>query len=130
MTNVETPQEALLTNLNRFRSEGKFCDVVVVAAGERLPAHRIVLAAASSPLRSFFRSQCQRGVKGDDFEAQEPLELRLTGISRPESLRLVLDVAYACRSQHAEAELPRGVAQDVIRLATALRLPVDDDVDK
>ena len=44
----------LLETMANYRKEKRFCDVVLCVKGERYPAHKIVLASASSFFASMF----------------------------------------------------------------------------
>ena len=46
--------QSVLDGLNDLRSEGQFCDVVIVVDGQEFPVHKSVLAAASSYFKAMF----------------------------------------------------------------------------
>ena len=49
----------MLSRLNDYRKEGKFCDVKLIVNGVEFPAHKNVLAAAFNPhFEVSYGSQC------------------------------------------------------------------------
>ena len=44
----------VLDGLNALRTEGTFCDVVIVVDGEEFPVHKSVLSAASPYFKAMF----------------------------------------------------------------------------
>eukprot|EP00913_Durusdinium_trenchii_P019647 g18470.t2 len=70
--------ERLVSQLRSFQREGSFCDVQLMAARDRLWAHRCVLQAGNL-------------LQPDD---QETVKLELEGIKRPGTLQLLMDRLY------------------------------------
>lgn len=91
----------LFAKLRAFQREGLFCDVVLLGAGQRLPAHRVVLVAAGL-------------LKPGDLAE----ELRFVGISKQHLLCLI-DLIYADEGD----ALPAGLVQ----CCAALELPEPSD---
>lgn len=47
--------QKLLHNLNDLRADERFCDVDIIAGGQRIHAHRIILSASSRYFEAMFR---------------------------------------------------------------------------
>ncbi|CAE7568658.1 unnamed protein product [Symbiodinium natans] len=110
--------EYLAQRLRQLRAEGKYCDVVLVAGGARIAAHRAVLATASTA----WQQALHTGGSSDDVEALPSAELRFPRCARPEVLQLLIDHIYA------DITLDQAIGQiqgkrccrDVMRLFQAL----------
>ena len=47
-------RETTLSHLNTLRKGGRFCDVIISVGGHNIPAHRVMLACASTYLFELF----------------------------------------------------------------------------
>ena len=72
-------------SLNEQRSDGELCDVTLVAANERFPAHKCVLSAASQYFRSMFA--------GGSFAESSSSEIELFSVDKG-ALDLILKMIY------------------------------------
>ena len=92
--------------LDSLRSSEKLCDVVLVADGDRLPAHRVILASISPYFCAMFT--------GEMAESRKK-EIVLNGVD-PCVLKSLVDYAYtAC------IELTDGNVEDLLSAASALQ---------
>jgi hypothetical protein len=83
----------LLETMATYRKEKRFCDVVLCVKGERYPAHKIVLASASSFFASMF------GQPGH-IEARTTEDIDLTKlVPCPFSMGMILDFIYSSEIQ-------------------------------
>ena len=92
--------------LNSLRGDGKLCDVVLVAGGERIPAHRVILASLSAYFRAMFT--------GDMAESRQR-EIVVSCVE-PLALRSLVDYAYTASVQLTEANV-----QSLLAAASALQ---------
>ena len=81
---AEERQDAIQT-LNQQRLEKKFCDVILIAGEQKIPAHKCVLSAASA----YFRSMFEEG----NFSESSCTEVELFSVD-PRTLMLLLDMIY------------------------------------
>eukprot|EP00439_Symbiodinium_sp_Y106_P065513 s2417_g10.t1 len=100
----------LAQRLRHLRAEGKYCDVVLVAADTRMEAHRAVLATAGSAWQQALQSEGGGRWQGSagKIEAQPPAELRFPHCARPELLRLLIDHIYGATTTDQLAALVQG----------------------
>jgi hypothetical protein len=83
----------LLETMSIYRKEERFCDVVLCVKGERFPAHKIILASASSFFASMF------GQPGH-IEAHTTEDIDLTKlIPCPFSMGMILNFIYSSEIQ-------------------------------
>jgi len=52
-----TPREDLLVSIKRLHHDSRLCDVAIAVGDKTFPAHRVILASASSQLREFLSAQ-------------------------------------------------------------------------
>ncbi len=91
----------LMETMAIHRKENRFCDVVLCVKGERHPAHRIVLASASSYFASMFGQPAH-------IEAQTTEDIDLTKlVPCPLAMNIILDFIYTSQVQLSE-KLVRG----------------------
>ncbi|KAI8786892.1 kelch ECH-associated protein 1 [Biomphalaria glabrata] len=79
------PEEAF-TSINQFRQDDALCDITLIIKGERIRAHKLILAACSN----YFRGMFMNGMREANSDEVELLEPSLT----PEILRILVDFAY------------------------------------
>ena len=76
-----------------YRNQGLFCDVVLCVKNQRYPAHKIVLASATSYFASMF------GQPGH-IEAQANRDINLSGlVPCPTVMNVILDFIYTSQVQ-------------------------------
>jgi hypothetical protein len=91
----------LMETMAIHRKEHRFCDVVLCVKGQRHPAHRIVLASASSYFASMFGQPAH-------IEAQTTEDIDLTKlVPCPLAMNIILDFIYTSQVQLSE-KLVRG----------------------
>jgi len=117
----------LATGLQKLQKESVLCDLLLNVAGEHIPAHQVVLAAASGHLRNLIVDGMQslKLAMSDEHSAvaaSHTLELELRGIENAEAVRVLLDFLYG-RPSWVERKLSAAACRDVLQLATELRLP-------
>ena len=92
--------------LNSLRRNEQLCDVILVVEGERLPAHRVILASLSAYFRAMFTGKMaestQREIVINDIE--------------PGTLRALVDYAYT-----AAIWLTQENVQSILPAASALQ---------
>jgi len=123
--------QRICAGLREMRSQDLLCDMFVVAGGQRFKAHQAVLAAASAPLRQSIEDKLRAlfaHQAADDQESvelsEQPLELDLEGISRPEAVSLALDYIYGAVPIVSLASVQRqDIAADVQQIAAIFQLP-------
>lgn len=81
--------QKLLHNLHELRADERFCDVEIVAGGQRIHAHRIVLSASSRYFEAMFRPTL-----GLAEGQQRTVVLHSIGT---ETLRALIDFVYTGR---------------------------------
>lgn len=74
----------VLQNLNSLRQNGRFCDVVIVAGGRVMKAHRAVLSASSPYFQAMFTAGLME-------EQKDTIELHSVS---PQSLNSLIDFIY------------------------------------
>jgi BTB/POZ domain/BTB And C-terminal Kelch len=79
------PEEAF-NSINQFRQDDALCDITLVVKGERIRAHKLILAACSY----YFRGMFMNGMREAHSEEVELLEPSLTA----EILRILVGFAY------------------------------------
>lgn len=92
--------------LNSLRSCDKLCDVVLVVGGERVSAHRVILASLSAYFYAMFTGEMSESRKK---------EIPINGIE-PCSLKALVDYAYT-----ASIRLTEGNVQSLLSAASALQ---------
>ncbi|CAE8636671.1 unnamed protein product [Polarella glacialis] len=127
-----TSEAELAVGLQTLQSQGLFCDILVSAGGERIPAHQAVLASACDALKSFMMESLKQLEPGSDEGevASRSLELELQGVSG-EAVRVLLDFLY-CRTlpsgdsgvkRFRKLSASEACLRDVRHLASELQLP-------
>ena len=104
---VKLSTDYVLRGLEVLRNERLLCDVHLVAEGEKFPAHRVVLAAASPYFQAMFTG---------GFKENQMNEVTLNDTSS-EGLRCVLDAIYT-----GELSLSVENVCDIVPLANQLQL--------
>lgn len=79
------PEEALAA-MHFFRQNGALCDIILLVAGQRIEAHKIVLAACSL----YFQAMFTRGMREASLSEVEIQEPSITA----EAVRVLVDFAY------------------------------------
>jgi hypothetical protein len=83
----------LMEVMAMYRTEERFCDVALCVKGQRHPAHKIVLASASSYFASMF------GQSGH-IEARTTEDIDLTKlVPCPAAMNIILDFIYTSQVQ-------------------------------
>ncbi|XP_064636107.1 kelch-like protein 3 isoform X2 [Lineus longissimus] len=79
----------LLQGLNKQRSSGLLCDVIIAADNEEFPCHRSVLAACSPYFMAMFTGEMRESVER---------KVNISGIDRV-TMRLLIDFTYTAELQ-------------------------------
>lgn len=115
----------IAAGLRELRAKGTLCDIVLIAAGKRFPAHQAVLAASSLPLHRYIVDGVNEhtGCKAQELTSGN-IELELQGVSNPEALRAAIDHLYGVPGTVALRDPALASAHDDLqRLSTAFGLP-------
>lgn len=91
--NENQENNKILEKMRNQRSEGKFCDITLHVAGEKLPAHRSVLAASSPYFESILKNH--RIVK-------EEIAIKWHNV---ESIQMILDYMYSGKVTISESNV-------------------------
>jgi len=113
----------LAEGLRQLYRNCELTDIVLTCGGSTFPAHCVVLAAQSQILKEDFRSSLGSVVTGPD--AGNRAEMRLTDITHPLAVELMLDYIYQADASMWDGYRPRTleVNTDVLRLARQFGLP-------
>ena len=104
--------QSVLDGLNDLRSEGQFCDVVIVVDGQEFPVHKSVLAAASSYFKAMFTC---------NLAESNLAKVPINGVE-PGIIKQLLDYAYS-----SEITISKDNVQNLLSAANLLEmLPVRD----
>lgn len=76
--------QMLMHKMNTYLYSGQLCDVVLIAGQQRIPAHRVVLSAASDYFSAMFMS---------DLRESQAREIELKDID-PEAVKLLIGYMY------------------------------------
>ena len=104
---VKLSTDHVLKGLDQLRNEALLCDVHLVAEGAKYPAHRVVLAAASTYFQAMFTG---------GFKESQMSEITLNDTSS-EGLKCILDTIYT-----GELSLSVENVCDVLPVASQLQL--------
>ena len=77
--------QILMNKMNLYLNQGQLCDVILIVGALRIPAHRVVLSAASDYFAAMFMSDLR--------EAQE-MEIEMKDID-PEALQSLVSYMYS-----------------------------------
>mmetsp|Transcript_5730 Transcript_5730/g.17015 ORF Transcript_5730/g.17015 Transcript_5730/m.17015 type:complete len:232 (+) Transcript_5730:2-697(+) len=118
----------VVQGLRLMLDRSELCDVVLIAGGQSILAHRAVLAAVSS---SFY--ECLTQLNPSEGHNSESLVLKLDDISHPEAVRAMLDCIYGPRAGASAEYNPSSeeANRDVLRLAQRFQiLQLQDDASR
>ena len=104
----------LAAGLQKLQENGLLCDILLHVYGDYIPAHKVVLAAASKRLRDLLTNSLPSSP-----EDSGALELSLCCSS--DSVRVMLGFVY-CNPNWAEGELSKATIRGVLALATEYHL--------
>lgn len=112
------PMDCLANGLREFYRRGEFADVLLLCAERTFPAHKVVLASASSVFKEGLAGRT--GGTGTEKE-----EVRVAGIENPEAVKFMLDYVYQTDAEVWEEYNPRTqeINKDVLRIAQNFALP-------
>jgi len=129
LRDLKQDAESLVAGLNDLRAEAALCDIVLLAAGQRFPAHQAVLATAGGQLRECVLNRAQQLASDAYGNAKEAMgvasknmELELPGINHAEALSAMLDHIYANPKADTTQQPSSEVAWDIAKLAQSLGL--------
>ncbi|KAK9502604.1 hypothetical protein O3M35_011343 [Rhynocoris fuscipes] len=104
--------DQILMGMNDLRKQNEFCDITIVAEGQKFPAHRIVLSSFSPYFKAMFLSKLAES-------RQNTVTLHEVD---PEMLKLLLDYAYS-----SHILITRSNVQSLLSAANLLQvLPVKE----
>jgi len=109
----------VIQGLRLLLDHSHLCDVVLVAGGQSLLAHRAVLAAVSSSFHD-----CLTQVGSSEGSNPQSLVLKLDDISHPEAVRAMLDCIYGPKAGASLEYNPSSeeANRDVLRLAQRFQI--------
>eukprot|EP00413_Alexandrium_margalefii_P021570 CAMPEP_0204565128 /NCGR_PEP_ID=MMETSP0661-20131031/35291_1 /ASSEMBLY_ACC=CAM_ASM_000606 /TAXON_ID=109239 /ORGANISM="Alexandrium margalefi, Strain AMGDE01CS-322" /LENGTH=245 /DNA_ID=CAMNT_0051572845 /DNA_START=56 /DNA_END=793 /DNA_ORIENTATION=+ len=125
---VDDHSGGVIQGLRLLLDRGELCDVVLVAGGQSLLAHRAVLAAVSSSFH-----ECLTQIGPSEGNNPESLVLKLDDISHPEAVRAMLDCIYgpAEGAQVEYSPTSEEANRDVLRLAQRFQIAqLQDDASR
>lgn len=112
-------QGGIIQGLRLLLDRSELCDVVLIAGGQSLLAHRAVLAAVSSSFH-----ECLTQLGSSEGSNPESLVLKLDDISHPEAVRSMLDCIYGPSGGSSTEYNPSSeeANRDVLRLAQRFQI--------
>lgn len=113
-------EDHLAGGLKDLYQRGAFTDVALVCADSNMYAHRVVLAAESD----VFKHGLEATAPVACADGARRTEMRLSDISSPEAVKLMLDYMYKTDSSVFEEYNPKTqeINKDVLRLAQNFKL--------
>jgi len=114
----QQPTDSFTNGLREFYRKGEFSDVILRCAEQSFPAHKVVLASASSVFKE--------GLAGrTGGSAAEKEEVRVAGIENPEAVKVMLDYVYQIEDEAWDKYNPKTqeINKDVLRIAQNFALP-------